>query len=162
MFEIGLKKAYLRAVAVCVAACLALAVGSSATAAPKNEQGRSVEAVPVVLVQPAAVDVMPTASDIPLHALTGTNDEERVAALPAVVVAAAGWCASGVLGSVATQTLLDILNGKASSKRTYVINAVVGCIVGNFGSWAWRVLPGYLKTRAINAVISFVIYVARR
>jgi len=137
---------------------MTIAVGSSATVASTVDEGRWMESVPVVELPSAEQNIGPTDTSLPGRAATG---ESGTQAVPAAVIAAAGWCASGVLGSVSTQTLLDIYHGKASSKKTYVTNAVVGCIVGNFGSWAWRVLANYLKKKAINAVISFVIYVAR-
>lgn len=76
-------------------------------------------------------------------------------AIPAVVIGAAAWCASGALGSVPTSILDDLANGGAGVP--YVRNAIIGCIAGNFGGMAWRVLPGWIKQKAIAAVAAFMI-----
>lgn len=79
------------------------------------------------------------------------------AALPiaAAAVAAAAWCASGALGSVPTSVLDDLTNGGAGTD--YARNAIIGCLAGNVGSWAWKVLPGWAKERAVAAVAAFII-----
>lgn len=53
--------------------------------------------------------------------------------------------------------LSDIAAGKASSKKTYVRNAVIGCLGGEIGGWAWKILPGWVKNKAVNMVIAFII-----
>ncbi|MFD4633747.1 hypothetical protein ACFVYR_32035 [Streptomyces sp. NPDC058284] len=53
--------------------------------------------------------------------------------------------------------LSDIAAGKASSKKAYVRNAVIGCLGGEIGGWAWKVLPNWVKNKAVNMVIAFVI-----
>jgi hypothetical protein len=77
--------------------------------------------------------------------------------IAAVAIAAAAWCARGALASVPTSALSDIINGRYSGWRTYVTNAVIGCLVGEVGGWVWRVLPGWVKTQAVNMVVSFII-----
>lgn len=75
--------------------------------------------------------------------------------IAAAAIVAAAWCASGALGSVPTSVLDDATNG--GTEVDYVRNAVIGCLVGNVGSWAWKVLPGPIKNKMIEAVIAFVI-----
>jgi hypothetical protein len=81
-------------------------------------------------------------------------------ALPVIVVAAAAWCARGALASVPTTAVTDMINGQNSSWRNYAVNAVVGCLVGEVGGVAWRVLPQAAKDAAIRAV--FVYYLSIR
>lgn len=52
----------------------------------------------------------------------------------AVAVAAAAWCARGAIGGVSTTALIDIYQGRRSSWRTYVQNAIVSCLVGDLGA----------------------------
>lgn len=80
----------------------------------------------------------------------------------APIIAAAGWCATGVLSSVSSAVLLDIYHGKRSSRTTYVANAVVGCLLGGgtgLGKLAWKVLPAKTKKWAIRQVLRFVLWV---
>lgn len=76
-------------------------------------------------------------------------------AVPAVVIGGAAWCASGALGSIPTSVLDDLANGGAGVP--YARNAIIGCLAGNLGGLAWRVLPGWLKEKAIAAVAAFII-----
>jgi len=77
--------------------------------------------------------------------------------IAAVAIAAAAWCARGALASVPTTALSDILNGRWSPWRTYVTNAIIGCLIGEVGSVVWRFLPGWVRNQAVNMVISFII-----
>ncbi|MFV2199139.1 hypothetical protein [Nocardiopsis sp. LOL_012] len=86
--------------------------------------------------------------------------EVETQALPAVVIAVAAWCARGALASVPTTALTDIINGGYSGWETYAMNAAVGCLVGEVGGVAWRLVPQAAKEAAIRAV--FVYYLSIR
>lgn len=95
------------------------------------------------------------------HAAAQQPGEMRAVALPiaGAAIAAAAWCASGAVGSVPPSIFDDIVNGGEGTP--YVRNAIIGCIVGNVGSWAWKVLPGWAKQRTIEAVAAFIINYVR-
>jgi hypothetical protein len=92
-----------------------------------------------------------------LELTPGQKDQAHTDAVPAVIVAAAAWCAKGAIASVPTTALSDILAGKASSRKTYVTNAIVSCFVGELGGVAWRYVPGWAKQKAIHAAIALLI-----
>ncbi|GAB2687824.1 hypothetical protein [Thalassiella azotivora] len=100
-----------------------------------------------------------TPTDSPGLDLPGDKGQEQTeaVAIPAVAIAAAAWCARGALSSVPTTALSDILAGKKSSFKTYVWNAVIGCLVGEVGGVLWRVVPPWAKQKAIHAVIAMLI-----
>ena len=77
--------------------------------------------------------------------------------IAAAAIGAAAWCAKGTLASIPTSVLSDIAAGKASSKKTYVRNAVIGCLGGEIGGVVWKFLPGWVKNKAVNMVIAFII-----
>ncbi|PNG22739.1 hypothetical protein [Streptomyces cahuitamycinicus] len=77
--------------------------------------------------------------------------------IAAAAIGAAAWCAKGALASIPTSVLSDIAAGKASSKKTYVRNAVIGCLGGEIGGVVWKFLPGWVKNKAVNMVIAFII-----
>ncbi|GHH40472.1 hypothetical protein [Streptomyces candidus] len=83
--------------------------------------------------------------------------QTRAFPIAAVAIGAAAWCAKGALASIPTSVLSDIAAGKASSKKTYVRNAIIGCIGGEIGGVVWKFLPGWVKNKAINMVIAFII-----
>ncbi|WP_432005163.1 hypothetical protein [Streptomyces parvus] len=83
--------------------------------------------------------------------------QPRAFPIAAAAIAAAAWCAKGALGSIPTSVLSDIAAGKASSKKTYVRNAIIGCIGGEIGGVVWKFLPGWVKDKAVNMVIAFII-----
>ncbi|MET9835615.1 hypothetical protein ABZ078_41490 [Streptomyces sp. NPDC006385] len=87
--------------------------------------------------------------------------QTRAFPIAAVAIGAAAWCARGALASIPTSVLSDIAAGKASSKKTYVRNAIIGCLGGEIGGWAWKVLPGWVKNKAVNMVIAFIIKYVR-
>ena len=66
----------------------------------------------------------------------------QILPVTAVAIAAAAWCARGALASIPTSALTDIMNGRYSGHRNYVAQAIIGCLVGEIGGWAWRVPPG--------------------
>jgi hypothetical protein len=80
----------------------------------------------------------------------------------AVIIAVAAICAENVLLSVPSQALADIYHGHASSKQSYVENAIASCLVGPMGSWVWKFLPGATKSWLIRQVLYIVIYIIRR
>lgn len=92
-----------------------------------------------------------------LQASAAAEGEIQPAALPiaGAAIAAAAWCASGALGSVPPSVITDIANG--GEGVPYVQNAIIGCLVGNVGAWAWKVLPGWAKEKAVAAVAAFII-----
>ncbi|TYR16566.1 hypothetical protein [Corynebacterium urealyticum] len=71
-----------------------------------------------------------------------------------VAVAAVAWCASGALSSLPTSALTDIIN-RGEGGGDYVQNAIVGCLVGNVGSLAWKALPKSVKQKIYSAVVRF-------
>ncbi|MEU9574004.1 hypothetical protein AB0D62_29910 [Streptomyces massasporeus] len=77
--------------------------------------------------------------------------------IAAAAIGAAAWCAKGALASIPTSVLSDIAAGKASSKKTYVRNAVIGCLGGEIGGVVWKFLPGWVKNKAVNMTIAFII-----
>lgn len=77
--------------------------------------------------------------------------------IAAAAIGAAAWCAKGALASIPTSVLSDIAAGKASGKKTYVRNAVIGCLGGEIGGVVWKFLPGWVKNKAVNMVIAFII-----
>ncbi|MET8726805.1 hypothetical protein ABZV81_06375 [Streptomyces parvus] len=83
--------------------------------------------------------------------------QPRAFPIAAAAIAAAAWCAKGALGSIPTSVLSDIAAGKASSKKTYVRSAIIGCIGGEIGGVVWKFLPGWVKDKAVNMVIAFII-----
>ncbi|WP_101392030.1 hypothetical protein [Streptomyces sp. TLI_146] len=83
--------------------------------------------------------------------------QTRAFPIAAAVIGAAAWCAKGAVASIPTSVLSDIAAGKASGKKTYVRNAILGCLGGEIGSWAWKVLPNWVKNKAVNMVIAFII-----
>ncbi|MBD0840459.1 hypothetical protein [Streptomyces sp. TRM68416] len=87
--------------------------------------------------------------------------QTRAFPIAAVAIGAAAWCARGALASIPTSVLSDIAAGKASSKKDYVRNAIIGCLGGEIGGWAWKVLPNWVKNKAINMVIAFIIKYVR-
>lgn len=91
------------------------------------------------------------------EAAGATGRQTRAFPIAAVAIGAAAWCAKGALASIPTSVLSDIAAGKASSKKTYVRNAVIGCLGGEIGGWAWKILPGWVKNKAVNMVIAFII-----
>lgn len=101
----------------------------------------------------------PAAGEIERAQQQAAAEEGRVqvAALPiaGAAIAAAAWCASGALGSVPTSVLDDLTNGGEGTD--YARNAIIGCVAGNIGSWAWKVLPGWAKEKAVAAVAAFII-----
>ncbi|NYH53087.1 hypothetical protein HNR06_002676 [Nocardiopsis arvandica] len=86
---------------------------------------------------------------------TPPESEVGTQALPVVVVAAAAWCARGALASVPTTALTDLINGQNSGWKNYAMNAAVGCLVGEVGGVAWRVIPQAAKDAAIRAVFTY-------
>ncbi|MGA5346334.1 hypothetical protein ACPCSQ_11680 [Streptomyces griseoincarnatus] len=83
--------------------------------------------------------------------------------IAAAAVGAAAWCAKGALAGIPTSVLGDIAAGKAASRKTYVRNAVIGCLGGEIGCVVWRFLPGWVKNKAVNMVIAFILtYIRRR
>ncbi|MEU6177787.1 hypothetical protein [Streptomyces coeruleorubidus] len=42
-------------------------------------------------------------------------------------------------------------------KKTYVRNAVIGCLRGEIGGVVWKFLPGWVENKAVNMVIAFII-----
>ncbi len=95
------------------------------------------------------------------HQAAAETGEAQTAALPiaAAAIAAAAWCASGALGSVPTSVLDDLTNGGEGTD--YARNAIIGCLAGNVGSWAWKVLPSWAKEKAVAAVAAFIIKYVR-
>ncbi|AFU06333.1 hypothetical protein [Nocardia brasiliensis] len=90
------------------------------------------------------------------QAHTSANAElRRNAGLPAagLLVAAAAWCARGALGSVATSVLDDIANGGQGTN--YARNAIIGCLVGEFGGVVWKFIKN--KDRLIAVVAAVLI-----
>ncbi|MEU3446369.1 hypothetical protein AB0H29_03925 [Streptomyces thermolilacinus] len=87
--------------------------------------------------------------------------QARAFPIAAAAIGAAAWCAKGALASIPTSVLSDIAAGKASSKKTYVRNAVIGCLGGEIGGVVWKFLPGWVKNKAINMVIAFIITYVR-
>ncbi|MGW0732642.1 hypothetical protein [Streptomyces sp. NPDC002851] len=83
--------------------------------------------------------------------------QARAFPIAAVAIGAAAWCAKGALASIPTSVLSDIAAGKASSKSTYVRNAAIGCLGGEIGGVVWKFLPGWVKDKAVNMVIAFII-----
>lgn len=77
--------------------------------------------------------------------------------IAAAAIGAAARCAKGALAGIPTSVLSDIAAGKASSKKTYVRNAVIGCLGGGIGGVVWKFLPGWGKNKAVNRVIAFII-----
>ncbi|MFD4721810.1 hypothetical protein ACFWOY_20980 [Streptomyces sp. NPDC058423] len=77
--------------------------------------------------------------------------------IAAAAIGAAAWCAKGALASIPTSVLGDIAAGKASSKKTYVRNAVIGCLGGETGGVVWKFLPDWVTNKAINMTIAFII-----
>lgn len=145
--------------ATAAAAPTGSAVGHSSSAQPVGEQ----VPVPTTAQLNFLSDQLgPAAGEIE-RAQQGDSSEGEVrsVALPiaAAAVAAAAWCASGALGSVPTSVLDDLTNGGAGTD--YARNAIIGCLAGNVGSWAWKVLPGWAKEKAIAAVAAFIIKYVR-
>ncbi|MGW8379298.1 hypothetical protein [Streptomyces sp. ODS28] len=91
------------------------------------------------------------------------DDAPAPRALPiaAVAIAAAAWCARGAVASIPTSVLSDVADGKFSGKGTYAKNAIIGCLGGEIGGWAWKVLPGWVKNKAVAAVAAFIIKYVR-
>lgn len=87
--------------------------------------------------------------------------QARAFPIAAAAIGAAAWCAKGALASIPTSVLSDIAAGKASSKKTYVRNAVIGCLGGEIGGVVWKFLPGWVKNKAVNMVIAFIIKYVR-
>ncbi|WP_433545927.1 hypothetical protein ACQPZG_12795 [Streptomyces sp. CA-294286] len=87
--------------------------------------------------------------------------QARAFPIAAVAIGAAAWCARGALASIPTQVLSDIAAGKASGKKAYVRNAIIGCLAGEIGGVVWKFLPGWVKDKAINMVIAFIIKYVR-
>ncbi|MEU2855514.1 hypothetical protein [Streptomyces syringium] len=81
----------------------------------------------------------------------------RAFPIAAAAIAAAAWCAKGAVASVPTSVLSDVADGKFSGKGTYAKNAIVGCLGGEIGGWAWKVLPGWVKNKAVSLVAAFII-----
>jgi hypothetical protein len=80
----------------------------------------------------------------------------------AVIIAVAAICAGSALTSVSSQALVDIYHGNASSKQSYVENALASCLVGPMGSWVWKFLPGATKSWLVRQVLYIVIYFIRK
>lgn len=91
--------------------------------------------------------------------LTQADGRTRAAAFPIApaLLAAAAWCARGAVSSVPTTTLSNIAKGKPVSGDNYARNAIIGCLGGEIGGWAWRVLPGWVKDKAVALVAAFII-----
>lgn len=161
----------MKPMAVALSTALALTLLSAGGASADEIQVQSSEAsdtanvgstagedtVMLLSEQVIGVPDVDSASEPVLVLPPGHKDQEHTDAVPAVVVAAAAWCARGAIASVPTTVLTDILAGKASSRKTYVTNAVVGCFVGELGGVAWRVVPGWAKEKAIHAAIALLI-----
>lgn len=174
MSRTTLSAAFRSTVAITAATALVFSGSTGASAqSPSPAEGSSVAASATSQETPA-----PTADQLDflteqLGPATGEIDqalkdsaaaeegEIRPAALPiaAAAIAAAAWCASGALGSVPTSVLDDLTNG--GDGTPYVRNAIIGCIAGNIGSWAWKVLPGWAKEKAVAAVAAFIIKYVR-
>ena len=77
--------------------------------------------------------------------------------IAAAALIAAAWCAKGALASVPASALSDLIDGKPSSWKNYATNAVIGCPVGEVGSWVWKFLPGKAKTWAVNQVFKIAL-----
>ncbi|WP_372409545.1 hypothetical protein [Streptomyces luteireticuli] len=82
---------------------------------------------------------------------------KRAFPIAAAAIAAAAWCARGAVASVPTSVLSDVADGKFSGKGTYAKNAIIGCLGGEIGGWAWKVLPGWVKNKAVSLVAAFII-----
>ncbi|RLU81366.1 hypothetical protein CTZ27_33065 [Streptomyces griseocarneus] len=87
----------------------------------------------------------------------GSGRTKRALPIAAAAIAAAAWCARGAVASVPTSVLSDVADGKFSGKGTYAKNAIIGCLGGEIGGWAWKVLPGWVKNKAVAAVAAFII-----
>ncbi|MFE4258101.1 hypothetical protein [Streptomyces sp. NPDC056883] len=83
--------------------------------------------------------------------------EQRAFPIAAVAIAAAAWCARGAVASIPTSVLSDVADGKFSGQGTYVKNAIIGCLGGEIGGLAWKVLPGWVKNKAVSMVAAFII-----
>ncbi|MFI0739231.1 hypothetical protein ACH4PU_14235 [Streptomyces sp. NPDC021100] len=86
-----------------------------------------------------------------------TGRVKRAIPIAAAAIAAAAWCARGAVASVPTSVLSDVADGKFSGKGTYAKNAIIGCLGGEIGGWAWKVLPGWVKNKAVSLVAAFII-----
>jgi hypothetical protein len=123
---------------------------------PTAEQ---IEFIKKELGQKALEDINKAMAEAPREEAPRTKLDETTRAFPiaAVAIAATAWCARGALASIPTSVVSDIINGKPSGKETYVKNAVAGCLVGEVGGWAWRVLPGWVKKKAVELVLTFIL-----
>lgn len=176
MTSTALPSALRSAVALSTAAALIFA-GSTAAAEPVAAQSapsaNPTAATRLATEQPPAptaeeIDFLttqlgPAAGEIERAQQQAAASEGRaqIAALPiaGAAIAAAAWCASGALGSVPTSVLDDLTNGGEGTD--YARNAIIGCVAGNIGSWAWKVLPGWAKEKAVAAVAAFIIKYVR-
>lgn len=144
-------------VAALTAASLALGVTSPASAAPVPSSAAAV----TILESSAPVPALTVLQSRFLHEEAGrlatAGGQQRAFPIAAVAIAAAAWCAKGALARIPTSALSDILAGRASSRSTYVRNAVIGCIGGEIGGVVWRFLPAWVKDQAVQMVISFII-----
>lgn len=89
--------------------------------------------------------------------LPPSGQQTQVFPVAAVAIAAAAWCARGAVSSVPTSVLSDIADGRQTRASEYARNAIIGCVGGQIGGWAWRVLPGWVKTKTVALVASFII-----
>ncbi|WP_256840814.1 hypothetical protein [Ornithinimicrobium cryptoxanthini] len=139
-----------------VAILTAAAVLSTSGVAKAVEPPTDDDVASYIQELPTVAETQPTLQDYVGYD-KDTQHADALPAIGAVVIAAAAWCARGTLATAPTTALLDIKNGKVSSKRTYVENAIIGCIGGEIGGWVWRFLTPKVKRWVINSVIAVII-----
>ncbi|MFH9263979.1 hypothetical protein ACH4KN_06905 [Streptomyces sp. NPDC017546] len=161
----------LSAIAILTSSALLATVAPTATAAvPAQQQATALAAAeevpPLTTEQRQYIEegMGPEAmAELERAMSRGSSGSVQPRAFPiaAAAIAAAAWCAKGALASIPTSVLSDIGAGKASSKKTYVRNAIIGCIGGEIGGVVWKFLPGWVKDKAVNMVIAFIIKYVR-
>lgn len=85
---------------------------------------------------------------------TQGSDGLRAAPIAGVVIAAAAWCAAGALSSLPDSAIQDVIN-RGEGGGNYVQNAIIGCITGQIGKAAWRLIPMSVKQRVYSAIVRF-------
>ncbi|MBM7058940.1 hypothetical protein [Streptomyces durocortorensis] len=161
------RRIALSAVAVLTSGALLAAVGPTAPPPDRTQERAAAvaaaeEAPPLTAEQREFIEdgMGPEAmAELEKAMSQGSSGSVQPRAFPiaAAAIAAAAWCAKGALGSIPTSVLSDIAAGKSSGKKTYVRNAIIGCIGGEIGGVVWKFLPGWVKDKAVNMVIAFII-----
>lgn len=138
-----------------------LSVGATAVAAPADRSTAAIAGAQAAAQTPSpdqldyirSLDPAALAEiEQAIAARDSGTPSTRAFPIAAAAIAAAAWCAKGALASVPTSVIDDVADGGRGTP--YVRNAIIGCLGGGV---VWKVLPGWVKKKAVEMVAASII-----